>query len=317
MQDKGADLSMQLSDNTVPGNYQQPIRNFTGRIVSNYVEEVDFVPNTNMRIWYNNKVEDYPTHRHSCLEIAIPLSGPYTYVFEDRTIVLKEKDILFIPPDMLHKISGTREGIRFIFLFKIDFLKSFFDYSEFEELIKEPLIVNTETFPEVYNRVYARFMEISNLYFFYSSTVKETPIFSHLLGIIGMLQKRENPDSMSLPDSDKQREIYIKLRSLLEWLSLHYAESVTMEEAANYIGYSKFHFARIFKEYTGMTFYDYQTTLKLKSVVEKLSDSDLSISEIALSSGFNNLTSLSRNFEKHYGCSPSQYRQRIRRLKRS
>ncbi len=317
MQDKGADLSMQLSDNTVPGNYQQPIRNFTGRIVSNYVEEVDFVPNTNMRIWYNNKVEDYPTHRHSCLEIAIPLSGSYTYVFEDRTIVLKEKDILFIPPDMLHKISGTREGIRFIFLFKIDFLKSFFDYSEFEELIKEPLIVNSETFPEVYNRVYARFMEISNLYFFYSSTVKETPIFSHLLGIIGMLQKRENPDSMSLPDSDKQREIYIKLRSLLEWLSLHYAESVTMEEAANYIGYSKFHFARIFKEYTGMTFYDYQTTLKLKSVVEKLSDTDLSISEIALSSGFNNLTSLSRNFEKHYGCSPSQYRQRIRRLKRS
>ena len=206
---------MQLSDNTVPGNYQQPIRNFTGRIVSNYVEEVDFVPNTNMRIWYNNKVEDYPTHRHSCLEIAIPLSGPYTYVFEDRTIVLKEKDILFIPPDMLHKISGTREGIRFIFLFKIDFLKSFFDYSEFEELIKEPLIVNTETFPEVYNRVYARFMEISNLYFFYSSTVKETPIFSHLLGIIGMLQKRENPDSMSLPASDKQREIYIKLVNAL------------------------------------------------------------------------------------------------------
>ena len=77
---------MQLSDNTVPGNYQQPIRNFTGRIVSNFVEEVDFVPNSNMRIWYNNKAEDYPTHRHSCLEIAIPLSGPYTYVFEDRTI---------------------------------------------------------------------------------------------------------------------------------------------------------------------------------------------------------------------------------------
>jgi hypothetical protein len=72
---------MQLSDNTVPGNYQQPIRNFTGRIVSNYVEEVDFVPNSNMRIWYNNKAEDYPTHRHSCLEIAIPLSGSYTYVF--------------------------------------------------------------------------------------------------------------------------------------------------------------------------------------------------------------------------------------------
>ena len=51
-------ISMQLSDNTVPGNFQQPIRNFTGRIVSNYVEEVDFVPNSNMRIWYNNKANN-------------------------------------------------------------------------------------------------------------------------------------------------------------------------------------------------------------------------------------------------------------------
>ena len=157
---------MQLSDNSVPGNYQQPIRNFTGRIVSNYVEEVDFVPNSNMRIWYNNKEENYPTHRHSCLEIAIPLSGNYTYVFEDRTIALKEKEILFIPPDMLHKISGTREGIRFIYLFKIDFLKNFFDYADFEALIKEPLIVNSETYPEVYTAQAPTTPNLGQIHFF-------------------------------------------------------------------------------------------------------------------------------------------------------
>ena len=66
-----------------------------------------------------------------------------------------------------------------------------------------------------------------------------------------------------------------------------------------------------------MTYYDYQTSLKIKAVVEMLSETDLQISEIALRCGFNNLTSLSRNFETHYGCSPSQYRQRIRRTKRS
>ena len=73
---------MQFKDNTVPGNYQQPIRNFVGRIVSDFVEEVDFVPNSNLRIWYNNKAEDYPAHRHSSLEIAIPMEGKYKYVFD-------------------------------------------------------------------------------------------------------------------------------------------------------------------------------------------------------------------------------------------
>ena len=88
-----------------------------------------------------------------------------------------------------------------------------------------------------------------------------------------------------------------------------------MEEAANYVGYSKFHFARLFKEYSGMTYYDYQTSLKIKAVVEMLSETDLQISEIALRCGFNNLTSLSRNFKKQYGCSPSTYRHKLKRKK--
>ena len=126
---------MHLNDNSVPGNYQQPIKNFTGRIVSNNVEEIDFAPNSNVRIWYNNRAEDYPLHKHSILEIAIPTDGSYSYVFDDRTIVLNEKDILIVPPDTLHKISGTRAGIRIIFLFNIDFMKNFFDYAELKALL--------------------------------------------------------------------------------------------------------------------------------------------------------------------------------------
>jgi AraC-like DNA-binding protein len=97
---------------------------------------------------------------------------------------------------------------------------------------------------------------------------------------------------------------------------MHSSENVSMDEAANHVGYSKFHFARLFKEYTGMTFNDYQTTLKLKEVERQLSDTDLQISDIAMSCGFNNLTSLSRCFKKQYGCSPSQFRNRIRRSKK-
>ena len=131
-----------------------------------------------------------------------------------------------------------------------------------------------------------------------------------------MLMKKDYSDSLAAPHNDKQREVYIKFRSLAEWLAMHSSENVSMDEAANHVGYSKFHFARLFKEYTGMTFNDYQTTLKLKEVERQLSDTDLQISDIAMSCGFNNLTSLSRSFKKQYGCSPSQFRNRIRRSKK-
>ena len=306
---------MHLNDNTVPGNYQQPIKNFTGRIVSNNVEEIDFAPNSNVRIWYNNRAEDYPLHKHSILEIAIPTEGSYSYVFEDRTIVLNEKDILIVPPDTLHKISGTRAGIRIIFLFNIDFMKGFFDYAELKALLSEPIVINETTYPDLYNPIYSKLIAISDLYFFYTSSIKEIPIFSNLLAVFGMLLKTEYEQDILVSQNDKQRDIYIKFKGLTERLSLHYADNISMEEAANYVGYSKFHFARLFKEYSGMTYYDYQTSLKIKAVVEMLSETDLQISEIALRCGFNNLTSLSRNFKKQYGCSPSTYRHKLRRKK--
>ena len=307
---------MQFNDNSVPGKYQQPIGSFAGRIVSNDVEEVDFITGANMRIWYNNRSEDYPVHRHSCLEITIPIEKSYTYIFDDRTIILKEKEILFVPPDMLHKIAGTRSGIRFIYLFNVDFLQGLFDYDEFLKLIREPLLITPETHPEVYSMIFERFMEINDLYFFYSTTVKEIAIFSKLMDVFGMLMKKDYSDSLVVIQNDKQREVYIKFKSLVEWLAMHSSENVSMDEAATHVGYSKFHFARLFKEYTGMTFNDYQTTLKLKEVERQLADTDLQISDIAMSCGFNNLTSLSRCFKKQYGCSPSQFRNRIRRSKK-
>lgn len=307
---------MQFNDNSVPGKYQQPIGSFAGRIVSNDVEEVDFIPGSNMRIWYNNRSEDYPVHRHSCLEITIPIEKSYTYIFDDRTIILKEKEILFVPPDMLHKIAGTKSGIRFIYLFNIDFLKGFFDYSEFQKLIKEPLLITPDTHPDIYSLIFEKFMEINDLYFFYSTTVKEISIFGKLMDVFGMLMKKDYSDSLAVIQNDKQREVYIKFKTLAEWLAMHSSENISMDEAATHVGYSKFHFARLFKEYTGMTFNDYQTTLKLKEVERQLADTDLQISEIAMSCGFNNLTSLSRCFKKQYGCSPSQFRNRIRRSKK-
>ncbi len=312
---KDGDL-MQFNDNSVPGKYQQPIGSFAGRIVSNDVEEVDFIPGANMRIWYNNRSEDYPVHRHSCLEITIPIEKSYTYIFDDRTIILKEKEILFVPPDMLHKISGTKSGIRFIYLFNVDFLQGLFDYDEFQKLIKEPLLITPDTHPEVYSLIFERFMEINDLYFFYSTTIKEISIFSKLMDVFGMLMKKDYSDSLVVIQNDKQREVYIKFKSLVEWLAMHSSENVSMDEAANHVGYSKFHFARLFKEYTGMTFNDYETTLKLKEVERQLADTDLQISDIAMSCGFNNLTSLSRCFKKQYGCSPSQFRNRIKRSKK-
>ena len=85
-------------------------------------------------------------------------------------------------------------------------------------------------------------------------------------------------------------------------------DDITLEWAANYVGFSKFHFTRLFKEYTYVTFYDYVMHRRMQAAKVMLADSNLSITEIAFQTGFNNLSSFTRGFRNTVGQTPSEYR---------
>ena len=52
----------------IPEDYRQPGRPFVGRNIENSLEKVDYVPNSHLRIWYNNKDEDYAVHHHDAAD---------------------------------------------------------------------------------------------------------------------------------------------------------------------------------------------------------------------------------------------------------
>ena len=73
-------------------------------------------------------------------------------------------------------------------------------------------------------------------------------------------------------------------------------------------GLSGRHLNRIFRKETGKTLIAYAAERKLLYAEKLLSDSNASISEIAKSLAFRNLTMFSIFFHKHKGCSPSAFR---------
>lgn len=308
---------MKFSDSPTPGNYLQPIRQFLKRDVIGVEEAVDFVPKTNMRIWYNNQVEGYPLHKHEALEIVIPMENNYKYVANGVKYALNTGDILFIPPETLHEIECDSEGIRFIYLFNVDFFKMFFDYSELKSFMSEPRLVNPTTYPDLYTQIYNDFMSINDTYFLYNNVVWEMLIYSKLLDIFGILAKANSNESPITIVDEKQRDMFIKFKSLINYINSHYMDDLTLEYAATYIGFSKYHFSRLFKEYTDTTFYDYLLHRRIQAAKALLFNDDLSVTEIAFQTGFNNLTTFSRSFQKHMNCSPSEYRNKLKKNNRN
>ncbi len=89
--------------------------------------------------------------------------------------------------------------------------------------------------------------------------------------------------------------------------SLSY-QATSVEQLAQDMGYSKYHFIRLFKKATGTTPWAYVLQLKMDRAKELLLGSSYSIKEVAQHVGFSNSLYFSRMFRKLVGQSPSQFR---------
>jgi AraC-like DNA-binding protein len=79
-------------------------------------------------------------------------------------------------------------------------------------------------------------------------------------------------------------------------------------------GVSVSYLSRVLKATTGQSPTEYITALRLKRSAALLATTNLTIAEIALDSGFENLSYYYRRFQQHFGKTPRQYRKECRQL---
>ena len=96
----------------------------------------------------------------------------------------------------------------------------------------------------------------------------------------------------------------------IEFISSHYSYNITVEDIADYVGVSRSHLFRSFESILGESPKEYLTAFRMKQACYLLEHSDLSITAIANSIGFDNSLYFSKTFHKRKGMSPKDYRQK-------
>lgn len=105
-----------------------------------------------------------------------------------------------------------------------------------------------------------------------------------------------------------QNEYHKSINRVIDYITNHLIESIDLETLSGVANISEFHFHRIFTAFIGESLASYISRLRLEKAAGKLRTTKLTLSEIAEMTGYQSQQSLSRAFKKHFGVTPSAFR---------
>jgi AraC-like DNA-binding protein/mannose-6-phosphate isomerase-like protein (cupin superfamily) len=96
----------------------------------------------------------------------------------------------------------------------------------------------------------------------------------------------------------------------VQHLVAHFRNQVRLEDLLELTGLSRPTFSQQFKQLAGRTFSEFLKRLRLQAARRALLESRHSVLDIALTSGFSQISFFNRLFRRTYHCSPTEYRRK-------
>lgn len=104
-------------------------------------------------------------------------------------------------------------------------------------------------------------------------------------------------------------EVYVKLAA--EFIRHNYG-TITVNDAVEYVGFSRSYFSTLFRQQMGMSLQEYLMKCRIQGSKDLLEKTELSVQEIARRAGYDNPMNFSRAFKGSCGVSPMNYRELAR-----
>lgn len=106
-----------------------------------------------------------------------------------------------------------------------------------------------------------------------------------------------------------KKEYQVRINRVLQYIEANLNRNLSLTEVAEASHFSVYHFHRIFKAIIGETVNDYIARRRLENAVNLLIfKKDLSVTQVALDSGFSSSANFSKAVKLHFGYSPSEIR---------
>uniref|UniRef100_UPI0032169E88 AraC family transcriptional regulator n=1 Tax=uncultured Draconibacterium sp. TaxID=1573823 RepID=UPI0032169E88 len=138
-----------------------------------------------------------------------------------------------------------------------------------------------------------------------------------LIHILGILAESDNYRLLSSGTVNSYKhEKNEQFKTICLYIGNNFHQTIKLEDIAAIHNMTTSTFSRLIKRETGKSFIEYLNDFRISHTARQLVETNLSITEIAFNSGFNNLANFNRIFRKIKGCTPTEYKTKFKGAKR-
>ncbi|MFA5849923.1 MAG: AraC family transcriptional regulator [Bacteroidales bacterium] len=255
---------------------------------------------------------DYPIHFHSDYEINLVMNISGKRIIGDSMENFNNDDLVLIGSNLPHawKAPFDKDNHIINIKFQAQILDSwildkrlFLPVKEMLERASRGILFSQETIVDMKGK----FLKLSQSQGFSSALD-----FLSILYDLATSQKQRvlastNYSSLSIVKTSQSRRI----NTICQYINQNYHREITLKEIGDLVNMSESAISHFFKKRTGRSFITYINDVRIGNASRLLEETTRSISDVAYSCGFNNLSNFNHTFKKYRNQTPRVYRNDI------
>lgn len=232
-------------------------------------------------------------HFHSALELVYVQKGAMEAILNGKAYCIKSGELLVVPSYTVHRYHTPERSDTLVMTVPLAYIPAF------------QRILSEKTFSLCHVHAGALSAEVGRCMQRCRALERQSPDsmairgYSHV--ILALLT-----EGIPLEDVRKQADDAL-VRNILTYLHDNYRTPLSLKTTASKFGYSASRFSHIFNQHIGCSISEYINTLRCRQAAAALLDGEESVTQAAMSAGFNSMRTFYRAFMNVFGVTPSKY----------
>lgn len=239
----------------------------------------------------------FEPHIHSHIELVYMRNNGKSKAFADgKEVVLEQGDLFVTFPNQIHYYQDVNLPLDATLLIASpDICPEYKKYFE-KYLPQNPIFKNAAQNPIISNA-----FDILLKYNSQDKKFAEAVLRGLLLVILGEFLSLTTLEKIHSHNTDTSKDI-------INFCYENYTNEISLSSIAQALHISRYYVSHLFSNRLHISFNDYINSLRVRKACELLKSGKMSITEVALSIGYNSLRTFNRCFQKIKGVTPREYR---------